>query len=294
MGFTIKELETLSGIKAHTIRIWEQRYDFLKPSRTTTNIRSYNNEELKTLLTVALLNKYGFKISRIDEMPAEQRSQEVLTLRFAEARTEHLVHQLIGCMIDLDVQAFEAHIDACIRDRGLEETIGTVIFHFLDKIGILWQTGRINPVHEHIVSNIIRQKIIAAIETFPLPPARTPLVLLFLPENEYHELGLLFVSFLLRRKGVPSIYLGANVPLKDVQYVAQLKSPDYLYLHLTAIPGRLNFTRFLASVQEQSPSCRILLSGFISQAVSKQAFPQVIPLQSLADVVSYIERMGEK
>ncbi|MDB5251277.1 MAG: MerR family transcriptional regulator [Flaviaesturariibacter sp.] len=294
MGFTIKELETLTGIKAHTIRIWEQRYDFLKPSRTTTNIRSYNNEELKTLLTVALLNKYGYKISKIDDMPAEQRSQEVLNLQFAEARTEHLVHQLIGCMIDLDVQAFESHVDACIRDRGLEETIATVIFHFLDKIGILWQTGRINPVHEHIVSNIIRQKIIAAIEAFPLPARQSPLVLLFLPENEYHELGLLFVFFLLRRNGIAAIYLGANVPLKDVQYVTRLKKPDYLYLHLTSIPGRLNFSKFLSAVQEQSPDCRILLSGFIAQGVTQQAYPHVVPLQSLGQVVSYIAALPEK
>lgn len=291
MGFTIKELETLTGIKAHTIRIWEQRYDFLKPSRTTTNIRTYNNEELKTLLTVALLNKYGYKISKIDDMPAEQRSAEVLNLQYAEAQIEHLVNRMIGCMIDLEVQEFEKLLNDCITEKGIENAITTVVFHFLDKIGILWQTGRINPAHEHIVSNIVRQKIIAAIESFPLPQASKPLMLLFLPESEYHELGLLFVYFLLRRKGIPVIYLGANVPLKDVQYVVALKKPDYLYLHLTSIPMRLNFTKFLTSVQEQNAPCQILLSGFIANSVRVSESSNLTPLKSLHDVSGYINSL---
>ena len=292
MGFTIKELETLTGVKAHTIRIWEQRYDFIKPSRTTTNIRTYNNEELKTLLTVALLNKYGYKISKIDDMPAEQRSQEVLNLQYAEAKTEHLVNRMIGCMIDLEVQEFETLVNECIVEKGLEETIKTVVFHFLDKIGILWQTGRINPAHEHIVSNIIRQKIIAAIEAVPLPQTSKPLMLLFLPENEYHELGLLFVYFLLRQKSIPVIYLGANVPVKDVHYVASLKKPDFFYLHLTSLPSKLNFPKFLSQIEEQNPACKVLLSGFVVNKLSDATSPSnLLPLRSLPDVAAYISSL---
>src|SRR6476620_4867781 len=115
MGFTIKELETLSGIKAHTIRIWEQRYHFLKPSRTATNIRTYSNEELKTILTVALLNKHGYKISRIDTMAPEQRDKEALSLSTEDAQSEHLVNELIGCMIDLDIRRFEDLLNNCIQ-----------------------------------------------------------------------------------------------------------------------------------------------------------------------------------
>src|SRR5919205_667492 len=155
MSFTIKELKSLSGIKAHTIRIWEQRYNFLKPSRTVTNIRTYSSEELKTLLTVALLNKYGYKISHIDEMSVQQRNTEALQLQQAEAQNELVVNQLVTCMIELDIHQFELILSECIQKSGLHHTIHTIVFYFLEKIGILWQTDHINPAHEHLVSNII-------------------------------------------------------------------------------------------------------------------------------------------
>ncbi|MDB5195977.1 MAG: MerR family transcriptional regulator [Flaviaesturariibacter sp.] len=288
MGFTIKELESLTGVKAHTIRIWEQRYRFLKPSRTSTNIRTYNNEELKTLLNVALLNKYGYKISRIDEMAAEQRSQEIVSLQYDEAQNENLVNELIGCMIDLDIQQFERIINQSISTKGIEVTITTIIFAFLEKIGILWQAGRVNPAHEHIVSNIIRQKIIAAIEAVPAPDYTKPLFLLFLPEGEYHELGLLFVYYLMRRKDLPVIYLGANVPLKDVQYVTDLKKPQHLYVHLTAMPTRHNFPKFIASLSTKNPEAQLVLSGQIANDAKMKVGENVTLLQSLAAVSSYI------
>ncbi|RYZ49485.1 MAG: MerR family transcriptional regulator, partial [Chitinophagaceae bacterium] len=190
MSFTIKELESLSGIKAHTIRIWEQRYQFLKPARTTTNIRRYNNEELKTLLTVALLNKYGYKISRIDEMPQEQRIQAALELEQPIARQEYVINSLIGCMVDLKNIEFEKILNQQFAKNGVEETVTGVIFSFLERVGILWQTSRLRPVQEHITSCIIRQKIIHAIEGLPFPSQESPLFVLFLPEGEHHELGL--------------------------------------------------------------------------------------------------------
>lgn len=291
MGFTIKELETLTGVKAHTIRIWEQRYKFLKPSRTTTNIRTYNNEDLKTLLNVALLNKYGYKISKIDEMPAEQRSREIVSLQYAEAQSENLVNDLIGCMIDLKIQEFEAHLNRHIRETNIEVTITTIIFRFLEKIGILWQAGRINPAHEHIVFNIIRQKLIAAIEQLPLPTVDQPLQLLFLPEAEYHELGLLYVYYLMRRRGLPVIYLGANVPLKDVQYVTDLKKPAALYLHLISIPTKLNFHKFLSALSSQNPDTTIVLSGHLANENKLALGNNVRLLQSLSAVSAYVNNV---
>jgi DNA-binding transcriptional MerR regulator len=134
MSFTIKELESLSGIKAHTIRIWEQRYNFLRPSRTTTNIRRYNNEELKTLLTVALLNKYGYKISKIDEMQPVQRTNAVLQLPQPDAHDEHIINELIGCMIDLKSNEFEQILSGHIIQNGIEKTITGIVFLFLERV----------------------------------------------------------------------------------------------------------------------------------------------------------------
>ena len=251
MSFTIKELESLSGIKAHTIRIWEQRYGFLKPSRTETNIRRYSNDELKTLLTVALLNKYGYKISKIDSMSYDQRSKAVMELSEQEASTERLVNKMIGHMVDMRNIEFEKLLNDHIHENGIEKTITEIIFYFLERVGILWHTNHILPVQEHIVSNIVRQKILSAIDGLPLVHKQEPVFLLFLPEDEHHEMGLLFVYYLLRKKRFPVIYLGSSVPLKDVQYLFENKAPDYLYLHLTSFPRRHDLAKYLSALSQK-------------------------------------------
>lgn len=289
MSFTIKELESLSGIKAHTIRIWEQRYKFLRPSRTATNIRRYNNEELKTLLTVALLNKYGYKISRIDEMEPEQRTEAALQLQQPDAQDEYLINELIGCMIDLKSHELEHLLTRQFQELGVEKTITGIVFRFLERVGILWQTNRLRPVQEHLVSAIIRQKIIYAIDGLPLPQKTRPLFILFLPEGEHHELGLLYVYYLLRKKGTPVIYLGANVPLKDMEYILQVKVPQYVYMHLTSFNGQAKFQRFLQHLAQHSGGSTLLLSGYVAQLLKKSAFSNVHMLQSLQAVQSYIQ-----
>ncbi len=291
MGFTIKELETLSGIKAHTIRIWEQRYQFLKPSRTSTNIRRYSNDELKTLLTVALLNKYGYKISKIDGMPRQQRNEELLRLPEEEVRTEYSVNEMIGCMVDLQLERFEEILQQHIQEKGVVDTITLLLFRFLDKTGILWQTGRINPAHEHIVTNIIRQKLVAAIEALPPADKKGPTVLLLLPEGQYHELGLLFVNYLIKQRGLPVIYLGANVPLKDADYVAAIKKPDYLYVHLSSLSGKLDFKKFIDTLSTNHPQSTFLLSGVISETLKNAQPKNVTVLQSLPQVIAYIGKL---
>lgn len=289
MSFTIKELESLSGIKAHTIRIWEQRYQFLKPSRTATNIRRYNNEELKTLLTVALLNKYGYKISRIDEMPPEQRTEAALHLQEPDAHNEYIINELIGCMVDMKNISFERLLNQQIERDGIERTITGTIFSFLERVGILWQTNRLRPVQEHVVSAIIRQKIINAIENLPLPERETPLFTLFLPEGEHHELGLLFVYYLLRKQGLATIYLGANVPVKDIEYFAQVRRPDYFYFHITSFPNVARFQRLVQQIQRSASGSALILSGYMAQLYRKQAGENITLLQSLNAVQSYIE-----
>jgi len=158
-AFTIKDIENLSGVKAHTIRIWEQRYNFLKPQRTGTNIRYYSNEELKTILNIALLNKYGFKISHINKMNYDEINQKLISLSHHYAQQERIVNQLISHMVDLDLEMFEELLDAEMSIHGIEKIINEIVFPFLEKIGILWLTNNINPAQEHLVTYIIRQKI---------------------------------------------------------------------------------------------------------------------------------------
>ncbi len=286
-AFTIKDLENLSGVKAHTIRIWEQRYSFLKPQRTDTNIRYYSNEELKTILNVALLNKFGYKISHINKMDAEEINRNIVTLSYNVAQQEHIVNELISYMIDLEVEAFEELLDNNIRAKGIETIINDVIFPFLEKIGILWLTSNINPAQEHLVTNIIRQKLVVGIEDTVTKVVGDKLALLFLPEGEHHELGLLYVHYLLKTRGVKTLYLGANVPLADLNFIGQLKKPDYLYSHLTGSASNFNFDKFFQNLHSSIPDTPIVISGPVTLTYKRSVPANIIFKRSLKEVLEY-------
>ncbi len=287
-SFTIKDLENLSGIKAHTIRIWEQRYSFLKPNRTDTNIRFYSNEELKRLLNVALLNKFGFKISHIDKMNESEISEKILSLNQQEALQERIVNTLIKTMIDLDIESFEIVLDDFIAAKGIEKTISQIIFPFLEKIGILWLTNHINPGQEHLVTHLIRQKLIVGIDSVRTTIKINKSVLLFLPETEYHELSLLFMNYMLKNKGVTTIYLGCSIPLKDVEYLVKLKKPDYIYTHLTSVGTRFNFDKFISSLSNSFPKIPVIISGQLTNTYEKKILPPINFKKSYAEVMEFL------
>lgn len=286
--FTIKDLENLSGIKAHTIRIWEQRYNFLKPCRTETNIRYYCSQELKTVLNISLLNKYGYKISHIDKMSEQELRSRIYALSDMEARQERLVNELIAHMIDLDITSFERELDGYVLTHGIDRAISQIIFPFLYRIGILWLTNHIHPAQEHLVSNIIRQKLIVGIEgavSFRQIPCT---VLLFLPEGEHHELGLLYVHYLLRSHGIKALYLGADVPLKDVEFVSRYKTPDFLYTHMTGITGNFNFEKFLSQIGQRIPDVPLVISGQLARTHVRKIPPGVNFKRTIAEVLGFV------
>lgn len=287
-AFTIKDLENLSGIKAHTIRIWEQRYNFLKPQRTETNIRYYTGDELKAILNIALLNKYGYKISHIDRMQPEEILDRITTLGNAQAQQERMVNELIQHMVDMDTDTFEDVLDSYIAARGIDKTITQVIFPFLEKIGILWLTNHINAAQEHLVTNIVRQKLIVGIEGAFSHIGVKKTIILFLPEGEHHEIGLLYTFYLMKSYGVKVIYLGSNVPMKDVEYVANLKKPDYLYCHLTSVAHNFNFEKFLNNYSIRCGQHKLVISGLLTQQYKKKAPENVFFKRSLAEVMEYL------
>ena len=287
-SFTIKDLENLSGIKAHTIRIWEQRYSFLKPARSDTNIRYYGNPELKQLLNIALLNKYGFKISHIDKMNEVEIREKILSLNQVEAQQERIINELIQGMVDMELAHFESILNNHILVRGIERSIMQIIFPFLQKLGILWQTNHINPAQEHFVSNIIRQKLIVGIDNVTSSFKINKSVLLFLPEGEFHELGLLFMHYMLKSRGISVVYLGASIPLKDVEYVIKNKNPDYLYIHITSPANKFSFERFIAGVAQLSPNSPIIISGPLTNSYQKKLHPPVLFKKSAADIMEFV------
>ena len=224
--YSIKELEKLSGIKAHTIRIWEKRYALLTPLRTDTNIRYYGDNELKKLLNVTSLSSLGFKISKISEMSNNEINQQLENLindiKFSDSISEVLTNQLITSAINFDEGAFEKAFSSAILRYGLIDTYINIIYPLLEKVGILWTKSDLMPAQEHFLSNLIKQKIQSAIDNIaPAAPSDQPWVL-FLPEEEVHDIGLMLSSYIIREHGSPVIYLGARVPKDSLFSVLEL------------------------------------------------------------------------
>jgi DNA-binding transcriptional MerR regulator len=258
--YSIKELEKLSGIKAHTIRIWEKRHKIIAPARTTTNIRFYSDDDLKKLINVSLLNNNGIKISRIADMSLEEMNRKVLEI--SELHSDAAVHidQLVLAMIGLEEEMFEKNLNTLILRYGFEKTISDIIYPFLEKIGILWQTQNITPAHEHFISNLIRQKIIVAIDGLTLPAKGTHKALLYLPEGEMHELGLLFYNFLARKAGYRTYYLGQNVPYEDLVKIVEIHQPGILITIITS-PLTGSLETYFKKLSTDFPNATVLASG---------------------------------
>jgi methanogenic corrinoid protein MtbC1 len=215
----------------------------------------------------------------------------VAELNLAGAQQERIVNELIQMMVDLDTQGFEKILDKQIAANGIEKVIIRIIFPFFDRIGILWQTGHINPAQEHLTTNIIRQKLIVGIDQARPVLKIKRSFLLFLPEKEHHELGLLLVYYLLKKRGVEVFYIGANVPLKDAQFVSDIKKPDFVYIHLTSTSPGFNFEKFLRQTGEKISRPKIIISGFPTYGYKRSLPKNVVFKHSLVELVEFISSL---
>lgn len=285
--YSIKELEHLSGIKAHTLRIWEQRYGIIQPQRTPTNIRYYNKQDLKMILKIALLNRNGHKISKIACMCEQELKSNFQLLMEDTSQNDFQISALTTAMVDMDEEKFEEIMMKNIQHQGFEKTMVEIIYPFLEKIGILWLSGSINPAQEHFMSNLIRQKIIVGIDQISsrLQEQRAH-CLLFLPENELHELGLLFAHYLLKKRGYQVTYLGANVPQKDVIEVSKIKNIDMLFSIMTSAPTNKKLNKFLTKLGTELPNCKIYISGYQATRIN---FPIADNIKVIYKVTDLIE-----
>lgn len=285
-NYSIKDLEQLSGIKAHTLRIWEQRYNLLNPRRTDTNIRYYDDADLKHILNVALLNSKGIKISKIAAMSQVAISQEIIRLTAQSLNHEDQIQALTLSMVELDEERFEKILSTNILKLGFEETVLDLIYPFLTKIGVLWQTGAINPAQEHFISNLIRQKLIVAIDG-QMGKHTGKTFILFLPEGELHELSLLFSSYLIRKYGHKVIYLGQSTPQQDLVSVYKLHQPDYLLTVITSSPSGDDVQKYVDMLGRKFPDSTIYISGL--QAMDHSlATPSNVRLLSYAKEIKQV------
>lgn len=260
--FSIKDLEQLTGIKAHTLRIWEQRYNFIKPQRTETNIRHYCDEDLKLILNISLLKDRGYKISKLADMSPDDLMAEVAQVTEKVLEFPDQISALTLAMIDIDEDRFERIMSNNILRHGFEKTMVNIIYPFLNRVGILWQTGSINPAQEHFITNLIRQKIIVAIDGFTgkrKDDARK--FLLFLPEGELHEISLLFAWYLAKSAGHKVVYLGQSLPFVDLLEVYKTHEPEFIFTILTYVPEE-STQAYMDKLSGTFPNCNILITGY--------------------------------
>ncbi len=261
--YSIKDLEQLTGIKAHTIRIWEKRYQLIEPERTSTNIRFYSDNDLKKLLNVSTLNRNGLKISSIVTMNNDEINERIMEISDTSHDSDNQIEQMIVAMIDLDEQRFERVLSTSVIKIGFDETVIKVLYPFFEKIGLLWQIGTIYPAQEHFVSNLIRQKLIIAIDGQSgnsKPASKT--FLIFLPSNEWHELGLLFYSYLVKKAGFRVIYLGQSVPFEDLIEVSLKHRIDYLFTSVTTPLTLKKYSEYIHQLSLAFPDRSIFVSGY--------------------------------
>jgi len=289
--YSIKDLEKLSGIKAHTIRMWERRYNIIKPDRNCSNYRCYCDKELKRLLNIATLNNNGYKISQIARLNDNEINEELLKVVETDSSFQTQIDELLVAVIELDCDKFEETFARNVKRLGLEETFVKIIYPLLIKVGLMWQTSQLEPCQEHFLSNLIRQKLIVAIDRQYKPQRNTKSFLLFLPEGELHELGLLFYTYLIKKRDFRAIYLGQSVPYDNLLRVIEKHKPDYL---LTAFVTSFETGRMKQYLENLASDCTeqgIFVTGSACEPLAGQCPQRVRYLKTVLELRDELEQM---
>lgn len=263
-NFSIKDLESLSGIKAHTIRMWEKRYGVLHPERTDTNIRTYGVSGLQKILNIAFLNENGYKISRISKMSDDEISELVQRITTSKSNTNRAVKSLKVAMMNFDQSLFLRTYDGLLEKMTFREIYNQVFIPLLYEIGTLWQAGTITPAHEQFISALIKQKLYLNIEMLQKEqPSKTDRVfILFLPEEEIHDVGLFYANYEILLHGYKVISLGQSLPMEDLDYLSKIFDNSVFVSYLTVKPE--NIDEYLKTFTEKictSNTCEYWILG---------------------------------
>lgn len=290
--FSIKDLENLSGIKAHTIRIWEKRYNLLEPIRTDTNIRSYNTQNLQKILNISLLNHHGLKISKIADLTEEQINEKVREYIASTESSEHAVNDFKMAMINFDQEAFDNTYNQLLAQYSFRDIFFRVIIKFLEDIGNLWTSNTITPAHEHFIFSLIKQKLLINIERVQTPTKKdAKTFILFLPMNEIHDLGLLYIHFELLLKGYKTIYLGPSVPVDNLQELQKIFENTEFISYFTVSPQADDTEAYISDIMKHVLDNRdekLHILGRNTNQLDKLRFPDNIKIHgSIKEIIDY-------
>lgn len=260
--YFIKDIENITGIKAYTLRIWEQRYGMLVPKRTDTNIRYYEEDDLKYMMNIAMLNTNGYKISRIAEMSREEVQRRTLSISENSSGHQQQISALSSAMFDFDEKEFNKVLSINILKLGMEDTTINIIFPFLSHLGVLWLSGAIHVAHEHFITNIVKQRMFVAIDQLNTPThPNAKKFLLFLPNGDNHELSLLFACYMLKARGQKVTYLGTSTPLDDLNKIYRLHNPDVVFCAITNANASMPVQVYIQTLCRNWPNTQILVTG---------------------------------
>ncbi|MET7030607.1 MerR family transcriptional regulator [Sediminicola luteus] len=272
--FSIRDLENLSGIKAHTIRIWEKRYDLLSPERTSTNIRNYSLASLQKLLNITLLYNNGYKISKIAKVPEDEIPLLVKEIVARNSFKNHSINAFKLAMVNFDQTMFFNTYNRLLADKSFRDIFYDVFIPLLNELGLLWQTDTISPSHEHFITNLIKQKIIVNTDKLHSnePTQKDKTFVLFLPENEIHELGLLFVNYEITLRGFKSIYLGQTVPTECLTDLTKYYENLHFISYFTVEPSKEKIDKYLEEFTKnvnQDGKSKLWILGYQIQNLDK-------------------------
>jgi len=261
--YSIKDLERISGVKAHTIRIWEKRHGIVTPKRTESNIRYYCDTEVKKLMNISILLNHGYKISKLAGLDPEELSRKVLEVSMISNGHDSQIENLVVAMIEMDEAKVEKLVNQSIIKEGFEHTVYKLLYPFFERIGVLWQAGSINPAHEHFISNLVKQKMYVAIDSIPAPTGTdVKKFLLFLPEWDLHDLGLLVYNYILKSRGYKVVYLGPSVPEEDIYSVSDFLQPDYFLTSFSNAVEKDKIENYLNRLADRYPEKTMFITGY--------------------------------
>lgn len=293
-SFSISQLQQFSGIKAHTIRIWEQRYQALTPKRSEGNTRYYDSSQLRRLLNIVSLMDGRHKLSELCVMPDSLLFEElklVTNNRISAGGNEYFISQLIVAGMSYDEAHFEKIFASSLLRLGIRDTYVKVIYPMLNRIGFMWSNNSIPAAQEHFISNIVRQKLFTAIDSLPPAKSAKDSWLLFLPENELHEIGLLYAHYLIKCAGVKVIYLGNNVPVDTLALALKDTTPANVLLFMVHYDIPANSQAYINALKKQFPKIKIHVSGnekLIEQLVNENTFQWIRSAEELQQELSYV------
>ncbi len=288
--FLINDLERLSGIKAHTIRIWEKRYQLISPARTATNRRYYSNVQLKKLLNIAALLAQGHKISVVATLTDDEIGALIEELQQSsenDVMSIAYTGELIAAMMALDEINFTKALTAATENLGFFNAMMQVVYPFLRKTGLMWRVDKAIPAEEHFASSLIRQKIIVTTEKLPIPTDSSRQFMLFLPSGEWHEIGLLFANYIIRSKGYKTFYMGQNLPIDDAREIAASLHPLEILTFFISPKPKEELLAEIARIMAGSPKWKLLICGDPETVGS--VIPQQNDITYVKDVASLLK-----